>query len=326
MIQKGFAVLLLVLSWSSYILGSECVPALSKLQNDIRDAQKCMIQHFSAQKSLMWYMEEYDYPALIDCRGKYSNFNSNYFKSLPVKRCHLEEMGISLEGMGVKSNESQILLSTLFWGLSFLDFKMIGKDGSHPNLYQGTPFRFKLKTRKRLKLLHPTVRAIYSKKKANSYELGTINANVKSFAKMEVFPNNSLTELVNGNGIGNLIHELGHAYDDSIDADNPFWSENSERWQKIDLEEPVVSKYSLVDVAESFAESLVAYLFDPFLKCYAPKRYEVISEHISLSSDLYPRGIPFIEVNCAHNRAVMAKKFAISRSQKLRELSNKKAF
>ncbi len=267
-------------------------------------------------------MEEYDYQNVVDCRQHYSNFDSSYFKSLPVKKCHLNLMGISFEG---KKFSDQAVWSTLFFGLSFLDPQMLGKNGEHLNLLSGAPYRFRFSNRKKLKLFRGKVKAIYSKKDGNSVDLGVINMNAGSFSDMELHPEYALTELVNQNGIGNLIHELGHSYDDSIDIDNPFWSEHSDIWRKVDKEDPIISKYAMVDEAESFAETVVAYLFDPFLKCYAPKRYEVMKGYILLSSHLYSNGIPFEEVDCQHERVEMAVKFTKERSKQVREYYNKES-
>ncbi len=92
-----------------------------------------------------------------------------------------------------------------------------------------------------------------------------------------------------GERISSLIHEIGHNIGSRLNQDESStwlnlsgWVEKEGKW-KANNKEQIISNYAYENPAEDFAETFVAFRYNPlFLKKRSPKKYEYMKNNIFL--------------------------------------------
>ena len=109
-----------------------------------------------------------------------------------------------------------------------------------------------------------------------------------------------------------LVHEIGHNIGRRLDQDeSPEWLDISGWEQKEDvwestLKDQVVSKYGLTNPAEDFAETFVAFRYNPeLLKKMSPKKYDYMKDNIFLGLE-YDSAQKCKDTNSTLNKLIQA--------------------
>ncbi|OFZ55150.1 MAG: hypothetical protein A2428_13095 [Bdellovibrionales bacterium RIFOXYC1_FULL_54_43] len=97
-----------------------------------------------------------------------------------------------------------------------------------------------------------------------------------------------------------ILHEYGHNIDFALRG--MFWmggdySSDTSGWKQLHVTE-YTSPYGDTSPTEDFAESFAYYFTDPFMKCWAPGKYNWFSQFVAINEEIYGSSLPYSEVDC----------------------------
>jgi len=116
------------------------------------------------------------------------------------------------------------------------------------------------------------------------YKKGRISLNMKYFHSFDP----SLYEV--------LVHEIGH------NIHHKKVRRLSKKWEKLyRKDQQVVTDYGETSIKENFAESVMAFFFDPLFKCYSPQKFEFISKLKLINTNIFGDKKPFSQVDCSNS-------------------------
>lgn len=232
-----------------------------------------------------------------------------------ISEFHADKLDVSasLSKMGFTTDESisEIGKGNLLFAFNFLDARTLpaGLNSDRDNKY--LPMFTQITTNQDLE----SGSAFYSI--GNDPFLGINQDKLEKYRELDYdFMNISYRSIVS-KPFSIILHEYGHALDHffglsskakwfSFKNAKKLYSAQGDHWQTIFESSDLVSFYALETTyddqqfrfTEDFAESFVAYLFDPYLKCYAPKKYDLFASKIKVNALIYGSNTPWNDVNC----------------------------